>query len=147
VRIAIASFSGMPTEFKDDERLAAAIRAQGAEAGIEAWDEPGVGWERYDLVLIRSTWNYARRREQFLAWVEGLGERVHNAPSLVRRNSDKRYLGELASAGFRVGETRYVEPKDSPPQLEGEVAVKPTSRSADARPGVSGRAATQPRWD
>ena len=36
------------------------LRACGVEARIEAWDDEGVDWESYDLVVIRSTWGYAR---------------------------------------------------------------------------------------
>jgi glutathione synthase/RimK-type ligase-like ATP-grasp enzyme len=125
VRIAIASFADMPPEFRDDELLARALHERGAEAAIEAWDDPAVAWDRFDLVVIRSTWDYARRRDDFLDWVDRIGDRLHNAPPLVRWNSDKRYLGDLAEAGVRVVDTRYVGPGDPPPGLEGEVVVKP----------------------
>lgn len=125
MRIAIASFSQMPPEFRDDEQLADALRARDAAVAIEPWDEPDVDWDPFDVVVIRSTWNYARRRDEFLAWCERIGERLHNAPALVRWNSDKRYLRDLAAAGLRVVETRYLEPGDAAPDLEGEVVVKP----------------------
>jgi hypothetical protein len=124
-RIAIATFSGMPPEFRDDHRLADAIRAVGATVAIEPWDDPGVDWDRYELVVIRSTWDYQRRHDEFLTWVDGIGDRLHNTPALVRWNSDKRYMGDLAAAGIRVVETGYVEPGDPLPQLEGEVVIKP----------------------
>ena len=125
MRSAIASFAEMPPEFRDDELLAETIRALGAEAAIEPWDDPGVDWERYDLVVIRSAWNYARRRDEFLAWVDRIGDRLHNAPALVRWNSDKRYLRDLSAAGLRVVATRFVEPGEPLPLLNGEVVVKP----------------------
>ena len=125
MRVAIASFTQMPLEFRDDERLARVLRARGAIVAIEPWDDPDVDWAPYEMVVIRSTWNYARYRDEFLAWCERIGDRLHNAPALVRWNSDKRYLGELADAGIRTVETRYVEPKAVVPELEGEVVVKP----------------------
>jgi hypothetical protein len=125
VRVAIASFSQMPPEFRDDEQLARALRARGAVTAIEPWDDPDVDWDPFELVVIRSTWNYARRREAFLDWVDRIGERLHNAPPLIRWNSDKRYMGDLADAGLRVVETRYVEPGADLPELEGEIVVKP----------------------
>ena len=125
VRIAIASFSGVPPGFDDDARLAAALRAQGADVDIQWWDDPAAEWESHDLVVIRSTWNYQRRHDEFLAWVDRVGDRIHNSPALVRWNSDKRYLGDLASAGLAVVETCYLEPGDAAPELDGEVVVKP----------------------
>jgi glutathione synthase/RimK-type ligase-like ATP-grasp enzyme len=125
MRIAIASFADMPPEFRDDELLARALRDRGAEASIEVWDDPAAGWDDFDLVVIRSTWDYPRRRDEFLAWVDRIGDRLHNAPAVVRWNSDKRYLGDLAEAGIRVVETHYIAPGEPAPELEGEVVVKP----------------------
>jgi hypothetical protein len=125
MRIAIASFSDMPPEFRDDELLAEALRERGAEASIETWDDPAVDWDGFDLVVIRSTWDYALRRDQFLAWVDRVGDRLHNAPAVVRWNSDKRYLGDLADAGIAVVRTQYAAPGEPPPELDGEVVVKP----------------------
>jgi len=125
VRVAIASFRDLPPEFLDDERLAAALRERGVEVERIPWDEPGADWEAFDAVVIRSTWDYAKRRDEFIAWAERIGPRLHNSPALVRWNSDKRYLRDLAEAGFPVVPTTFVEPGDPVPELEGEVVVKP----------------------
>jgi hypothetical protein len=125
VRIAIASFSDMPPQFRDDELLAEALGQRGAEVAIEPWDRQAVAWEGFDLVVIRSTWDYAWRREEFLPWAQRIGDRLHNAPEVVRWNSDKRYLGDLADPGIDVVDTRYVAPGEPAPQLDGEVVVKP----------------------
>jgi hypothetical protein len=77
-------------------------------------------------VVIRSTWDYTWRRDEFLAWADRVGDRLRNSPAVVRWNSDKRYLGALGSAGLAVVRTRFVEPGDEPPRLVGEVVVKPT---------------------
>lgn len=126
VRIAIASFEGMPPDFRDDERLVAALRSRDAEVEVIAWDRPGVAWSGFDAVVVRSTWDYARRREEFLAWADGVGDRLHNAASLLRWNTDKHYLADLAGDGIGVVPTRYVAPGEAPPELEGEIVVKPT---------------------
>lgn len=89
------------------------------------WDEPAVDWSAHDAVVIRSTWNYTRRRDAFLAWCDAIGSRLHNSPALVRWNSDKHYLRDLAEAGIPVVETAYVEPGDPVPALGGEIVVKP----------------------
>ncbi len=126
MRVAIATFTPMPPEFTDDERLADALGALGAEVARVPWDEPGAEWASYDVAVIRSTWDYAQRRDEFVAWAESVGPRLHNSPEVVRWNSDKRYIGDLAAAGIRVVETTYVAPGDPPPDLAGEVVVKPT---------------------
>ena len=119
--------------FSLDEDLAP-LREACAEAGIEthalAWDDPTVGWARFDAVLLRSTWDYVERLPEFLAWCErtaGL-TKLWNAPDVVRWNTDKRYLGELAKRGVPVIESHFLAPGDDPatlPDLE-EFVVKPT---------------------
>jgi glutathione synthase/RimK-type ligase-like ATP-grasp enzyme len=125
-RIAIASFAGVPAEFRDDELLSAALRSRGAEPVVEFWDDPGVDWDAYDLTVIRTTWDYTHRPTEFVAWAERVGERLHNAPAVIRWNTDKHYLADLGRAGLPVTPTAYVRPGDAPPAIETEVVIKPT---------------------
>jgi hypothetical protein len=126
MRVAIATFASMPPEFTDDERLAAALEAIGAGVDRVPWDSPDAEWDSYAAVVIRSTWDYAPRRNEFVAWADSVGPRLHNSPPVIRWNSDKRYLADLADAGIRVVHTTYVAPGDGPSELAGEVVVKPT---------------------
>jgi hypothetical protein len=126
VRIAIASFEGMPPDFRDDEWLVDALRGREVEVEVIPWDRPGVDWARFDSVVVRSTWDYARRRDEFLAWADGVGGRLHNSPALLRWNTDKHYLADLQADGIAVVPTRYVAPGDPAPELQGDVVVKPT---------------------
>ncbi len=126
MRVAIATFSAMPPEFTDDERLAGALAELGVEVDRCPWDDPQVKWATFDSVVIRSTWDYTSRRDQFVAWAESVGRRLHNAPDIVRWNSDKHYLADLATAGIPVVQTVYVEPGDPTPALVGDTVVKPT---------------------
>ena len=64
--------------FALDEDMAP-LREACAEAGLEtqalAWDDPTVGWSRFDAVLLRSTWDYIDRLPEFLAWCERVAAR------------------------------------------------------------------------
>ncbi|MFP5356780.1 MAG: hypothetical protein ACLGIK_16905, partial [Gemmatimonadota bacterium] len=61
------------------------LRAALADAGIPCraadWADPAVDWAAADAVVVRSTWNYAPRRDEFLAWAR----RVEAATRLVFR--------------------------------------------------------------
>jgi hypothetical protein len=132
MRIAIASSTVVPPEFGDDERLASALRDLDASAEVIPWDSADARWGEFDLVVIRSTWDYPRRREEFVRWAETVGDHLHNTAELIRWNSDKRYLADLERAGIRVVPTEYVPPGTEPDLPGGEVVVKPTV-SAGAR--------------
>ena len=67
------------------------------------WDSD-VDWSGYDLVVIRSTWDYFERLEEFLAWVDRVDvqSRIINPPDVIRWNVHKGYLAELGAAGVPV---------------------------------------------
>jgi glutathione synthase/RimK-type ligase-like ATP-grasp enzyme len=132
VRIAFATCAPLPDGWPDDGLLAAALRERGAEVSFAVWDDPKVDWSSFDSVLIRSTWDYTLRRDEFVSWAHSLRDRLDNPPEIVEWNSDKRYLADLAAAGIATVPTVYVDPGDRPPDLEGEVVVKPAV-SAGAR--------------
>ncbi|WP_327675079.1 ATP-grasp domain-containing protein [Kitasatospora sp. NBC_00458] len=108
-----------------------ALRARGLTAEAVDWDAGDAEWERFDLAVIRSTWDYAERIADFLAWTDkaACGTRLRNPASVVRWNSDKRYLAELAGHGVPVVPTRFLEPggpcDEADFDLPGGVVVKP----------------------
>ncbi|MEV6761496.1 hypothetical protein AB0N16_12760 [Streptomyces sp. NPDC051105] len=130
-RIALATYDpgAEPSKDQDLPVLLRALTAAGADAVARPWDDPDVEWGAFDLVVIRSTWDYSWRTEEFLPWVERVGKatRIANPAAVVRWNSDKRYLGDLAAAGVPVVPTRYLAPGD-PVELpsDRDFVVKPT---------------------
>ncbi|WP_369373889.1 RimK family alpha-L-glutamate ligase [Streptomyces sp. cg36] len=124
--------SGMGFEYDVDlPLLVAALCADGHEARAVAWDDPEVVWDAFDLALIRSTWDYAARIEEYLAWVDTAARatRLCNPAQVVRWGCDKRYLPELAARGVPVVPTLVVEPGGHREvthfDLSGPVVVKP----------------------
>ena len=125
MRVALATCSAFPAGTADDRAVAALL-----DADIHAWDDPEVGWEAYDRVIVCSTWDYVDRVEAFVAWCEAIGpRRLRNDPALVAFAVDKRYLGALS---VPTVPTVFVAPGDPLPALAGEVVVKPNV-SAGAR--------------
>ncbi|MFF9766175.1 RimK family alpha-L-glutamate ligase [Streptomyces sp. NPDC014636] len=131
-RIALATYDPGAEPGKDTDLpvLVRALTAAGAEAEARYWDDPAVEWGGYDLVVIRSTWDYSWRAAEFAAWVERTGTltRLANPAHVVRWNTDKRYLGELAAAGVPTVPTRYMAPGEPAGLPVGhEFVIKPTS--------------------
>ena len=108
-RVALATCAEVPELDEDGPGLIKALADRGI-AGVPAvWDEPGADWTAFDLVVVRSTWDYAERLQVFLAWVHSL-PRVLNPPEVLRWNTEKRYLGELEAAGVPAVPTQFLEP-------------------------------------
>ncbi|GGP89721.1 glutathione synthase/RimK-type ligase-like ATP-grasp enzyme [Actinomadura coerulea] len=121
MNIALATFSLLPDGSDDVQDLIGALAAEGAAAEPVVWDAD-VDWSRRDLVVICSTWDYTARRDEFAAWAESL-PRVLNSAAIVRWNTDKRYLRDLADAGVPVVPTLW-DPDDIPSQWP-EYVIKP----------------------
>ncbi len=126
----------------DEQHLIEALRQRGVAAAMAVWDDPTVDWDRADLVVLRTVWDYHHRLDEFLAWLgrlEEQGTRVLNSPDVVRWNAHKGYLDELARAGVPVIPTIHLaagELIEPDRVIEGlgtpDVVVKPAvSASAD----------------
>lgn len=89
----------------DDRVLIAELARRGVAAESVSWRDPGVDWNRYDLALIRSTWDYIDDPERFLSVLAGIDAsscRLFNPLEAVRWNCDKSYLFDLERRGVPV---------------------------------------------
>ncbi|MFF5429951.1 RimK family alpha-L-glutamate ligase [Streptomyces griseofuscus] len=133
-RIALATYDPGTAPSKDADLpvLVRALNDAGARADAPYWDDPGIDWSAYDLVVVRSTWDYSWRAAEFTAWLERVARatRIANPAEVIRWNLDKRYLGELAAAGVPTVPTSYLAPgEDGTPVLptDHDYVIKPTS--------------------
>lgn len=128
-RIAIVtSEPGRP--FDDDlPPLTAALERLGATVDAVDWDDAAADWSSFDLAVIRSTWDYTQRHDEYLDWTRrcAAATRLVNDPAIVAWNSDKRYLRDLVDGGVNVVATSFIGPGDSIDLPSGvEFVVKPT---------------------
>jgi hypothetical protein len=125
-RVAIATCAEHPQLDAEGRLLLAALRGQGLDARPEIWTEPPAGgWAGYDLVVLRSTWDYTFMPARFVSWTRTVGARLLNAPDVVAWNADKRYLREIAEAGISTVATEYLAPGAPFVPPAGRFVVKP----------------------
>lgn len=133
-RVALATAAEVGLD-EDEQGLVPALASHGLEPAPMVWDDPASEWAAFQLVVVRSTWDYVDRREVFLDWARHVSEvtTILNAPEVLAWNTDKRYLRDLAGQGLPIVPTRYYAPGDpvARPDYE-EVVVKP-SVSAGSR--------------
>ncbi len=102
------------------------------------WDDPEVDWLAFELVIVRSTWDYPRRRDAFVAWAERLprvlntrgGAAVEHRQALPRRAARRR-----ASRRCR-----------RPSRLPGRRCTLPDWEEFVIKPTVSVGSADTARW-
>lgn len=161
-RIALATYATLPGLNDDDRLLVSALDKQGIAAVPAVWDAPDTAWGDFQGVLVRSCWDYHRRLPEFLEWIarlerDGLGRVLWNPPELLRWNSHKGYLRDLAARGVAIVPTRWLargEPCGLAEVLRhegwGEAVVKPAvSASAFGTwsTTLTGAAPDQPKLD
>jgi glutathione synthase/RimK-type ligase-like ATP-grasp enzyme len=108
----------------DGPLLLGALVASGVEAEEVAWDDALVNWDSYDLVVVRSTWDYAARRDEFLTWARSVTNLV-NPSSVIEYSSDKHYLDDVAARGFRTVPTKFFDVGATPEFPDVDFVVKP----------------------
>jgi len=133
-RASIAVVTSKDPRYVDPEVpvVAEALRAAGMSPHVVSWDDE-LDWAAYALVVVRSPWDYFDRVVEFYEWAARvqLVTRIVNPADVIRWNSHKGYLVELAAKGIPTVPTRLIpgESIDVDLQLEecpwDEVVIKP----------------------
>lgn len=137
MNIALATAAMLPSLSHDDQVLYAELVRRGYDARPVVWDN-ATDWSRYDVVVVRSIWDYHLKYARFLEWLSTLdacGTRVHNPTSMLRANADKRYMVELEQKGVRITPTRVVARAEG--RTLADVLAETGWRHAVVKPTVS----------
>lgn len=123
--VALATCAQLPSGDEDATLAQAALAGAGIEASWHSWDDAAVDWSTFDLVVVRSVWDYPRDRDAFIAWARGV-PRLANPAAVLAWNTDKTYLREIVEAGVPVVPTEWTNPGEPVRLPGGEVVVKPS---------------------
>jgi glutathione synthase/RimK-type ligase-like ATP-grasp enzyme len=117
--------------------LKSALDAVDIEWRELAWDDDldDTTWASCALSVVRSTWDYHRRLDDFHAWIDRVDRLsvLANSADVLRWNTDKHYLLEAHAAGLPIVPTVFVEPSSDDSWIDrvdrmlatGHVVVKP----------------------
>ncbi|MBI4244258.1 MAG: hypothetical protein HY606_09240 [Planctomycetes bacterium] len=113
--IALVTCKDYPDLAKDDLLLMEPLKKMGFQIDIKLWDSK-TDWDRYDSVIIRSTWDYHQRVSEFSGWLDHLESkkaRVWNPVSLIKWNINKKYLYDLEKNDIPIIPSIFVEKNSS----------------------------------
>lgn len=99
MKIALATFKKLPLLTKHESKLHALFAKKGIVSQSVVWSDPNIDWRIFDWVIIRSCWDYHKRINEFIKWLdylETLSIKILNPSQVIRKNSQKTYLQELA---------------------------------------------------
>jgi len=144
---------------EEDRILSTALGSRGFTVSRVDWADGNIDWCRFDVIVIRQTWDYFERLDEFRAWLDRVETQtlVINPVEVIRWNCDKRYLIDLHAAGVPTVPTVVIDRQDPVPELAAlldrsgfsEAVIKPAVSGAGretyrvARDGV---AALEPTW-
>jgi hypothetical protein len=137
-RVALVSARAARDLDEDLPPLLAAFAEQGAQAQVTVWDDREVDWAGFDVALLRSAWDYTERIGEFLGWVARTASvtRLLNPPPVVRWNSDKHYLRDLAQLGVPIVASAFVEPDMDPQAALAQFLARYDSPELVVKPAV-----------
>ncbi len=101
----------------EDRLLVQAFQKQRVSATPVVWSDPEIDWNNFDVLIIRSCWDYHRRVGEFMNWIgniEKLQVPISNAPEIVRWNYHKSYLRGLQDRGVTIIPTRWYKAGEQP---------------------------------
>jgi glutathione synthase/RimK-type ligase-like ATP-grasp enzyme len=104
----------------EETELLAFLLEKGLNIERCIWNDVNVDWKKYDLVILKSPWDYHECLEEFTAWLDVLQAmdlRLLNPVGSVRWNSDKHYLTDIANAGLNMIPSTFLE-KGTTPALQ-----------------------------
>lgn len=112
--IAFVTCPETPELWTDDQLVLPHLEGR-VEWRAHSWDAPGVDWPAFEMVVLRSCWDYHKRLPEFLAWLRARaadGTRLQNPAATVEWNLDKTYLQTLENQGVELPETVWLRPGD-----------------------------------
>ena len=104
--------SSAHADLTHDDRLAVAVlKQQGAIVSASVWTDRSIDWSSFDVIVLRSTWDYYERAVEFREWIDALdaiNAPLWNPPSVLRWSMNKIYLQDLEKAGVPVVPTIWL---------------------------------------
>ncbi|MEH6710262.1 MAG: hypothetical protein V7733_03545 [Paraglaciecola polaris] len=114
-RCAFLSTDNLEGYFVYDELLYAPLKQVGWQVDAVSWHDTEVDWNTYDVVVVRSTWDYQQHAKAFMQCLTRIDDSsaiLANSLRLLNWNVSKEYLQDIASQGIAVVPTIWLQDFD-----------------------------------
>lgn len=98
------TYRDLPELDPDDKLALEVLSSRGYKCQAAVWDDPKVDWENAGVCVLRSTWDYHLKLNEFKTWLDSLVAKttVVNHPAYLKWSMHKTYLAELEAAGLPI---------------------------------------------
>ncbi len=102
--ICFLSMDDLGSYVADDDLAIGPLRDLGVVVETVSWRQKARPWSDFEMVVIRTPWDYHSSPMEFLAVLEVIESQtsLQNPLEVVRWNLDKRYLGEMEKRGTQI---------------------------------------------
>lgn len=109
-RLALITWSGLPQGAESERLMLPHLAAAGIETEIVDWRSSCCDFRKFDLIVLRSCWDYHLRVGEFIGWLQRLAETtpILNSIDTVLWNHNKFYLREIEALGIEIVPTIFV---------------------------------------
>jgi glutathione synthase/RimK-type ligase-like ATP-grasp enzyme len=135
--VALVTCDDIPELESDAPLLLEALDRKGLVPRIVSWTDQSVDWDSFALNVVRGTWDYVFRRDEYVSWTRST-PRLFNPADVLEWNTDKRYIADLDDSGVAVVPTRFVAPGEDFELPAGEIVLKPTVGAGGIEAGLFG---------
>lgn len=111
-RCAFLSMDNLEGFYSNDDLLFAPLKSAGWQVEEVSWRKADVNWDDYDLVIIRTTWDYQQDPDGFMTClknIEASSAQLQNSLNIVQWNISKKYLQELQNQGVPIVPTLWFQ--------------------------------------
>jgi len=145
-RLALITWSGLPQGAESERLMLPYLAAAGIETQVVDWRSAGADFSQFDLVVLRSCWDYHLRGKEFTEWLRRTAREVPilNDPETVLWNLNKFYLREMPATGIEIAPTVFVNGGTITPSAWQEIR---SWKKSVVKPAVSASAHKTWRFD
>ena len=100
----------------ENGKLVTFLKSRQLLVSAEVWDDDKVDWSQYDVIILKSPWDYIVKVDAFYAWLDRLSQLnilVLNPIKTIMWNSNKIYLRDLEDKGVSVIPSIWLDKKSS----------------------------------
>ena len=114
-RCAFLSMDNLEDFFVYDRMVIEPLNARGWLVEEVSWRDESINYDDYDVVVVRSTWDYQQDAEAFLAClqrIENSSATLENSFATMKWNLNKTYLRDLENDGVKIVPTLWLTDYD-----------------------------------
>ena len=111
-RIAFLTMDSLDGFVSYDALVSDCLALRGLAVDDVSWRNSRANWDDYEMVIIRSPWDYQHSVDEFMAVLENIDASsavLWNSLEVVRWNIRKTYLQKLHDQGIAIVPTQFIE--------------------------------------